>query len=229
MTTPTSFPPPEHPPPGYPPPGQPPYGPPPGYPPYGPPPQTSSPTLLTAILAALFVAATVVVAIVVHGSDDTATATAPAVVPSGAVPGGASASYAVPSYTPPTYSPPTYSPPTSYVPSPTPTHVPLNAEAINRTFQVYMNALLNRSLSQLRSATCPRLRGTLRGTALDGKYINRYEGSSYRIYDSLDYVIIPTRVRYVDPRTGGNGGSHTYRWYVERYPDGRYWVCGITG
>lgn len=224
MTTPTSFPPPEHPPPGYPPPGQPPYGPPPGYPPYGPPPQTSSPTLLTAILAALFVAATVVVAIVVHGSDDTATATAPAVVPSGAVPGGASASYAVPSYTPPTYSPPT-----SYVPSPTPTHVPLNAEAINRTFQVYMNALLNRSLSQLRSATCPRLRGTLRGTALDGKYINRYEGSSYRIYDSLDYVIIPTRVRYVDPRTGGNGGSHTYRWYVERYPDGRYWVCGITG
>ncbi len=219
MTTPTSFPPPEHPPPG-----QPPYGPPPGYPPYGPPPQTSSPTLLTAILAALFVAATVVVAIVVHGSDDTATATAPAVVPSGAVPGGASASYAVPSYTPPTYSPPT-----SYVPSPTPTRVPLNAEAINRTFQVYMNALLNRSLSQLRSATCPRLRGTLRGTALDGKYINRYEGSSYRIYDSLDYVIIPTRVRYVDPRTGGNGGSHTYRWYVERYPDGRYWVCGITG
>jgi hypothetical protein len=222
--------------PGPPGPYEPPYAAPPyGATPYGrgPAPTSSTSTVVTALLAVAFVLATALAAWGVHNQDSASAASAgPARQSTGSLPGvpaaAGSSSYpglATPSIPTPSLPTPTLTP---YVPpTPTPTHQPLDPEAINRTFQVYMNALLYRSLSQLKSATCPKLRHTETGTALDHKYINRWKGLPYTIYNSLDYVTIAATVRYVNPNTGGNGGSHTYRWYVDRYPDGHYWVCGI--
>ncbi len=206
--------------------GEPPYGP--GTPPppvsaYGPPPGgaggSSGGAVVAAVLALVLVAATIVSALVAHNSSESRTAVA------GPGPGGASSlsingassSGNAPVPTPSTTS--VYSP----TAAPTPTHQPLDSEAINRTFEVYMNALLDHNMYSLRSATCPKLRHTLKGFALHGKYLRRWAGLPYQIYNALDYVRLSARVYFASPYSG----SAVYDWYVERTSSGHYYVCGF--
>lgn len=197
-------------------------GPPPGY---GPPPRGGSGgTVAAAIVGALLVAGCILAAVVANSGSTPSSASAPTVTTTGPVQvgGGTSSGADVPQPVPSAdLTTSAYTPPPVPTPTPTPTHEPLNGSAVNRTFEVYMNALLYHNLSALKSATCPRLRHTETGTALHHKYIHRWKGYSYQIYPDLDYVRLSAKV-YFDV-----GGTAVYDWYVERDSTDTYYVCGF--
>jgi hypothetical protein len=200
-----------------------PYQPPPYQPAVGP--ARSGLPMVAALVSAAFV---VVTAIVAYVANHPATSTEAQVgaLGSGSALGSAThggqapVGSALPSAT---TSPAPASTATSTIPS-RPQLVP---EAINRTFEGYMNALVDHDLTALHSATCPKLRHTEVGFELHGKYVNSWRGKPYQISPDLDYVTVFALVRFRDPSTGASAGSATYSWYVEREPSGHYYVCGF--
>jgi hypothetical protein len=110
---------------------------------------------------------------------------------------------------------------------PVPEPRPLHPKAINRAFQVYLDALLHHDLRALQSATCPRLRRTEVGVALHGKYVRAWSGKPYDIQPDLDFVTVSALVKFTDPATGDDAGQAVYSWNVQRSHRGRYSVCGF--
>lgn len=179
-------------------------------------------TVVAAALGAVFVVATAIVAYVANhpGTSNRAQAGVQGRsvgVSGGQQPVGPSAETLRPSAATSSYSPP---------PVITPTLSLLNSEAINRTFEGYMNALVDHDLTALRSATCPRLRPTLKGFELHGKYVSRWRGRPYQIYPGQDYVQLSATVQLRSPISGAAAGQATYDWYVQR-SSGHYYVCGF--
>lgn len=109
---------------------------------------------------------------------------------------------------------------------PEPTVEPLEPAAIDRVFQVYMNGLANHDMIALRSATCPELRHTLKGFALHGYYVARWEMLSYSVPPDVEQLTVQATVTQRDPNTGANAGDVVYSWYVQRAEDQNYYVCG---
>ncbi|MBV6696652.1 serine/threonine protein kinase [Kitasatospora aureofaciens] len=120
------------------------------------------------------------------------------------------------------------SPPPPHTPtySPGPTRPPLDRAAVDRVFQVYMNGLANHDMTALRSGTCPRLRSTLLGFALNGYYVARWQLQPYDIPASMDQLSVEARITQQDPDTGRLVGDVNYQWIIERDADQNYWVCG---
>lgn len=135
---------------------------------------------------------------------------------------------ATPSATPPSSSSPSSSPPgTSPAAVPgRPAHTPLDRAAIDRVVTTYMNGLADQDMTALRRGTCPRLRSTLLGFALNGYYVARWELRPYEVPASMDQLSIEARITQQDPETGGLAGDIDYQWIVERDAGGDYWVCG---
>lgn len=178
-------------------------------------PARSGGSVVAALLAVAFVVATVIVAYVAHHPAESSTSRAVGVGSGSAARGGsvhpvapltdtAPRTSAIPSFTP--------VPPTTTVP----TEPLLEPAAINRTFEVYLNALVDHDLAALHSATCPRLRSTEIGFALHHKYVGRWQGQPYEIPPGASYVTVSAVVYLRDPGTGAAAGSDTYFWYVER-------------
>lgn len=202
--------------------------------PYFPPvrPASSRLTVLAAVLSAVFVAATAILAYVAHHPPTSSSATPGPVGnrpagASGSASLGANGSQAANSTVPAATTPNVAPAPTTTSTSTVPALPQLNPEAINRTFEVYMNALLDHDLSALKSATCPRLRHTEVGVALHGKYVRSWQGKPYQITPGVGYVTISALVGLRNPSTGASAGSVTYSWYVERTSGGHYYVCGF--
>ncbi|MGV9761678.1 hypothetical protein ACWDUC_38570 [Streptomyces tricolor] len=105
-------------------------------------------------------------------------------------------------------------------------HTPLDREAVDRAFREYLDALVGHNMTDLRRATCPRLRSTLVGFALNGYYVARWEVLPYEIPASTDRFIVDVRITQRDPRSWELAGDVTYQWMAERDTDGHYWVCG---
>jgi hypothetical protein len=122
-----------------------------------------------------------------------------------------------PSYTPPT-------PATTYPIDPAQT--PMSADAVDRVFKNYMNGLTYHNMTQLRAATCPRLRSGLLGFALNGYYVARWKMKPYTIPPNADQLSVEAKLTQQNPDTGRNAGDVDNQWIVERDSDGRYWVCG---
>ncbi|GAB3987734.1 hypothetical protein GCM10029978_107690 [Actinoallomurus acanthiterrae] len=129
--------------------------------------------------------------------------------------------------TTPASSAPVYTPPapaTSYPVAPA--HTPMSADAINRVFKNYMNGLADHDMTELRTATCPRLRSTLLGFALNGYYVGRWKMKPYTIPPDADKLSVEANFTQEDPDTGNSAGDIDNQWIVERDSGGRYWVCG---
>ena len=169
--------------------------------------------IVAALLSVAFVAATVLLAVVAHRGSSTGVSTG-----LGAV--GAPTGQRVQGLGGPTEQP------TTCCPTP-PSRPPLDPQAINRTFQVYMNALLHHDLRALHSATCPRLRHTEVGFELHGNYLRSWRGKPYTIEPDLAFVTVRALVKFTDPSTGGDAGRAIYSWYVRRAHGGHYYVCGF--
>jgi hypothetical protein len=134
---------------------------------------------------------------------------------------------ATPVATAPTLSAPPYTPPAPATTYPVaPAHTPMSADAINRVFKNYMDGLTNHNMTQLRAATCPRLRSGLLGFALNGYYVARWKLKPYTIRPETDQLSVEARLTQQNPDTGENAGDVDNQWIVERDSHGRYWVCG---
>ncbi|MCX4886036.1 hypothetical protein, partial [Streptomyces sp. NBC_00847] len=107
-----------------------------------------------------------------------------------------------------------------------PEHTPLDREAVDRAFREYLDALVGHNMTAFRRATCPRLRSTLVGFALNGYYVARWEVLPYEIPASTDRFIVDVRITQRDPRSWELAGDVMYQWMAERDTDGNYWVCG---
>lgn len=107
-----------------------------------------------------------------------------------------------------------------------PAHTPLDRAAIDRVFEVYMNGLANHDMTSLRRGTCPRLRSTLLGFALNGYYVARWQLLPYEIPTAMDQLSVEAKVTQQDPDTGKLAGDIHYQWIIERDADQNYWVCG---
>ncbi|MGW0366145.1 serine/threonine-protein kinase [Streptomyces sp. NPDC002990] len=107
-----------------------------------------------------------------------------------------------------------------------PAHTPLDRAAIDRIFGIYMNGLANHDMTALRSGTCPRLRSTLLGFALNGYYVARWELLPYEIPTGRDALSVEAKITQRDPDTGKLAGDVHYQWIIERDPNQNYWVCG---
>ncbi|MFB9833835.1 serine/threonine-protein kinase [Actinoallomurus acaciae] len=123
----------------------------------------------------------------------------------------------VPQYTP-------SAPATTYPAAPA--HTSMSADAINRVFKNYMDGLADHNMTQLRAATCPRLRSGLLGFALNGYYVARWKMKPYTIPEDVDQLSVEATLTQEDPSTGRTAGHVDNQWIVERDSDHRYWVCG---
>ncbi|MFD4659855.1 hypothetical protein ACFWP2_29980 [Kitasatospora sp. NPDC058444] len=115
-------------------------------------------------------------------------------------------------------------------PSPTPpsppASAPLDRRAVDRAFREYLDALVSHDMTALRRATCPRLRATLLGFALNNYYVARWKVLPYSIPDATDRFSVDVLITQRDPGTGQLAGDVTYQWMAERDTDGNYWICG---
>ncbi|MFF5707269.1 serine/threonine-protein kinase [Streptomyces sp. NPDC012794] len=135
------------------------------------------------------------------------------------------------SSSPPPVSPtPAASPSSSPTPTPKPTpepaHTPLDRQAVERVFAVYMNGLADHDMTSLRRGTCPRLRSTLLGFVLNGYYVDRWELQPYEIPPGRDELSVEARITRRDPVTGKLAGDVLNQWIIERDADQQYYVCG---
>ncbi|WP_434100101.1 serine/threonine-protein kinase [Streptomyces olivaceus] len=118
-------------------------------------------------------------------------------------------------------------PTTSAADSPdAPEHTPLDPQAVDQVFTEYLDALVAQDMTALRRATCPRLRSTLKGFALNDYYVARWNVLPYEIPAASDRFSVDVRITQRDPASGGLAGDVTYQWVAERDADGDYWVCG---
>ncbi|GLY72272.1 serine/threonine-protein kinase [Actinoallomurus iriomotensis] len=115
-------------------------------------------------------------------------------------------------------------PATTYPATPAPTS--MSADAINRVFKKYMDGLADHDMTQLRAATCPRLRSGLLGFALNGYYVARWKMKPYTIPTGADELSVEATLTQQDPDTGRTAGRVDNQWIIERDSDDRYWVCG---
>lgn len=123
---------------------------------------------------------------------------------------------------------PTPSPSPSPTPPPTlrPTRTPLDRQAVERVFALYMNGLADHDMTSLRRGTCPRLRSTLLGFALNGYYVDRWELQHYEIPPDRDQLSVEAKITRRDPETGALAGAILNQWIIERDADQEYYVCG---
>ncbi|MEU8431555.1 protein kinase [Streptomyces sp. NPDC029216] len=123
---------------------------------------------------------------------------------------------------------PSTSPTPTPTPTPTrrPTHTPLDRQAIERVFALYMNGLADHDMTSLRQGTCPRLRSTLLGFALNGYYVDRWELQHYEIPPGRDELSVEAKITRRDPETGALAGDVLNQWIIERNADQQYYVCG---
>lgn len=135
----------------------------------------------------------------------------------------------------PSSSPPSPQPSPSTYTSPTPApsrsaadpaHTPLDRAAIDRVFKVYMDGLAQHDMTSLRRGTCPRLRSTLLGFALNDYYVARWELLPYEIPPSRDQLSVEATITQRDPETGELAGDVNYQWIIERDANQNYFVCG---
>ncbi|MFJ7154425.1 serine/threonine-protein kinase [Streptomyces sp. NPDC101118] len=113
-------------------------------------------------------------------------------------------------------------------PTPTrrPTPTPLDRQAVERVFTLYMNGLADHDMTSLRRGTCPRLRSTLLGFALNGYYVDRWELQPYEILPGMDQLSVEAKITRRDPETGELAGDVLNQWIIERTADQQYYVCG---
>ncbi|MFI5828636.1 serine/threonine-protein kinase [Streptomyces sp. NPDC051578] len=118
----------------------------------------------------------------------------------------------------------------TFTPSPhpasKPTHTPLDRQAIERVFALYMNGLADHDMTSLRRGTCPRLRAGLLGFALNGYFVDRWELQPYEIPPNMDQISVEAKITRRDPETGKIAGDVLNQWIIERDPDQQYYVCG---
>ncbi|UQX04566.1 serine/threonine-protein kinase [Streptomyces sp. RerS4] len=135
-----------------------------------------------------------------------------------------------PSPVPPTTAASTPTPSPTPTPTPTPTpkpsHTPLDRQAIERVFTLYMNGLTNHDMTSLRRGTCPRLRSTLLGFALNGYFVDRWELQPYEVFPNMDELSVEAKITRRDPETGKLAGDVLNQWIIERAADQQYYVCG---
>ncbi|MFG2668290.1 serine/threonine-protein kinase [Streptomyces sp. NPDC048387] len=119
---------------------------------------------------------------------------------------------------------------TSVSPTPTPTprrtHTPLDRQAIERVFALYMDGLVHHDMTSLRRGTCPRLRAGLLGFALNGYFVDRWELQPYEIPPDMDQLSVEAKITRRDPDTGQLAGDVLNQWIIERDTDQQYYVCG---
>ncbi|MFF2194430.1 serine/threonine-protein kinase [Streptomyces sp. NPDC058157] len=134
---------------------------------------------------------------------------------------------------PPSPSPATPSPNNSSgtpTPKPTPkpktSHAPLDRQAVERVFALYMNGLANHDMTSLRRGTCPRLRSGLLGFLLNGYLVDRWELQPYEIPAGMDQLSVEAKITRRDPETGQLAGDVLNQWIIERDADQQYYVCG---
>ncbi|MGW7100051.1 serine/threonine-protein kinase [Streptomyces sp. NPDC054838] len=113
-------------------------------------------------------------------------------------------------------------------PSPTPkaTRTPLDRQAVERVFALYMNGLADHDMTSLRRGTCPRLRAGLLGFALNGYFVDRWELQPYEVPRNMDELSVEAKITRRDPETGKLAGDVLNQWIIERDADQQYYVCG---
>ncbi|MEU1286963.1 hypothetical protein [Kitasatospora sp. NPDC005856] len=121
---------------------------------------------------------------------------------------------------------PAWSSAPSSAPPASPQHTPLDRQAVDRVFREYLDALAGQDMTAFRRATCPRLRSTLLGFALNGYYVARWRVLPYGIPADSDRFSLDVQITQRDPDSGQLAGDVTYQWMAERDADGNYWVCG---
>ncbi|MFG2299013.1 serine/threonine-protein kinase [Streptomyces sp. NPDC048603] len=127
---------------------------------------------------------------------------------------------------PTTTGPSTPSPSPSPTPTRRPPHTPLDRQAIERVFALYMNGLADHDMTSLRRGTCPRLRSGLLGFALNGYFVDRWELQPYEIPAGMDELSVEAKITRRDPETGQLAGDVLNQWIIERNADQQYYVCG---
>ncbi|MFF5447699.1 serine/threonine-protein kinase [Streptomyces sp. NPDC012888] len=110
--------------------------------------------------------------------------------------------------------------------TPSPTHTPLDRQAVERVFALYMNGLADHDMTSLRRGTCPRLRSGLLGFALNGYFVHRWELQPYEIPADMDELSVEAKITRRDPETGELAGDVLNQWIIERDADQQYYVCG---
>ncbi|MFD9724964.1 hypothetical protein, partial [Streptomyces sp. NPDC059072] len=114
--------------------------------------------------------------------------------------------------------------------TPTPTskatHAPLDRQGIERVFALYMNGLAQHDMTSLRRGTCPRLRASLLGFALNGYFVDRWELQPYEIPPNTDLLSVEAKITRREPETGKLAGEVLNQWIIERDADQQYYVCG---
>ncbi|WP_241253677.1 serine/threonine-protein kinase [Streptomyces sp. W1SF4] len=121
---------------------------------------------------------------------------------------------------------PSPSPSPTPTPTPVPAHTPLDRQAIERVFTLYMNGLADHDMTSLRRGTCPRLRSTLLGFALNGYFVDRWELQHYEIPPGRNELSVEAKITRRDPETGALAGDVLNQWIIERTADQQYYVCG---
>ncbi|MFF3619200.1 protein kinase [Streptomyces sp. NPDC002467] len=130
--------------------------------------------------------------------------------------------------------PPAAPPPTAAASTPTPTptptskvtHAPLDRQGVESVFALYMNGLARQDMTSLRRGTCPRLRASLLGFALNGYFVDRWELQPYEIPPNTDELSVEAKITRRDPETGKPAGEVLNQWIIERAADQQYYVCG---
>ncbi|MEU9235992.1 hypothetical protein [Streptomyces subrutilus] len=81
-------------------------------------------------------------------------------------------------------------------------------------------------MTSLRRGTCPRLRASLLGFALNGYFVDRWELQPYEIPPHMDELSVEAKITRRDPDTGKPAGDVLNQWIIERVADQQYYVCG---
>ncbi|MGW7059929.1 serine/threonine-protein kinase [Streptomyces sp. NPDC054904] len=129
----------------------------------------------------------------------------------------------------PSPSPPvttTPSVPLPSTPTPGPARAPLDRQAIERVFSLYMNGLADHDMTSLRRGTCPRLRAGLLGFVLNGYFVDRWELQPYEIPPNMDELSVEAKITRRDTETGKIAGDVLNQWIIERDENQQYYVCG---
>ncbi|MFH9799933.1 serine/threonine-protein kinase [Streptomyces virginiae] len=126
----------------------------------------------------------------------------------------------------PSPSPSSATPAAPPVPTTGPTRTPLDRQAVESVFALYMNGLADHDMTSLRRGTCPRLRAGLLGFVLNGYFVDRWELQPYEVPPNMNQLSVEARITRRDPETGKPAGDVLNQWIIERDADQQYYVCG---